>query len=96
MTAPRIPEWRRHGEALVRDMVMRDFDAAWDVVRHIAEGVEDYGRRPDMCVLEFNRIRLTVANLHHAGITPAEERLAAKVDAVIADWGRTAGALRGS
>ena len=40
MTAPRIPEWRRNGEALVRDMVMRDFDAAWDVVRHIAEGVE--------------------------------------------------------
>jgi hypothetical protein len=52
--------------------------------------------RPDMCVSEFNRIRLTVANLHDTGITPAEERLAAKVDVVIADWGRAAGGLRGS
>jgi pterin-4a-carbinolamine dehydratase len=48
VTAPRSPGWHRHCEALVRDIVVRDFDAAWDVVRHIADGVEDYGRRPDM------------------------------------------------
>ena len=91
-----IPEWRRRGDALVREMSMRDFDEAWDVVRSIAEQVDDYGRRPDMCVSEFNRVRLTVVNLHHAGITRAEERLAAKVDAAVAEWARAGGAHRGS
>lgn len=86
--AVRIPAWRRQREVLVREMTMRDFDEAWGVVRFIAERVEDYGRRPDMCVSEFNRVRLTIANLHHAGITPAEERLAAKVDAAIVEWAR--------
>jgi len=94
--ATRIPAWRRRGEALVREMEMRDFDEAWGVVRLIAERVEDYGRRPDMCVSEFNRVRLTIANPHHAGITPAEERLAAKVDAAIAEWARSGAPRAGS
>jgi 4a-hydroxytetrahydrobiopterin dehydratase len=94
--AVRIPAWRRQGEVLVREMEMRDFDEAWGVVRLIAERVEDYGRRPDMCVSEFNRVRLTIANLHHAGITPAEERLAAKVDAAIVEWARSGGTRPGS
>jgi hypothetical protein len=38
-----------------------------------------------MCILESNRVRLSVANPHHAGITPAEQRLIDKVDAVVAD-----------
>jgi 4a-hydroxytetrahydrobiopterin dehydratase len=96
VTTVRIPDWRRQGETLVRDMAMRDFEAAWEVVRHIAERVEDYGRRPDMCVSEYNRVRLTIANLHHAGITRAEERLAAKVDAAVAEWVRTAAPTSGS
>jgi 4a-hydroxytetrahydrobiopterin dehydratase len=86
-----IPAWRREGERLVREMAMRDFDEAWRVVRLIAERVEDHKRRPDMCVSEFNRVRLTIANPHHAGITLAEERLAAKVDAAIAEWARSRG-----
>jgi hypothetical protein len=49
-----------------------------------------------MCVSEFNRVRLTIANLHHACITPAEERLAAKVDAAILEWARSGGARAAS
>jgi pterin-4a-carbinolamine dehydratase len=36
-----------------------------------------------MCISEFNRVRLSITNLHHAGITEAERRLAEKVDAVL-------------
>ena len=46
--AVHIPAWRRQGDVLVRELAMRDFDEAWDVVRRIAERVEDYGRRPDI------------------------------------------------
>jgi pterin-4a-carbinolamine dehydratase len=48
------------------------------VVRHAV----DYGRHPDAAV-SWNRVRLTVRNMNHAGVTDAEVRLAAKVNAVI-------------
>jgi len=79
--------WKVEDEALVREFAMRDFDAAFGLVARIAEAAEDHFRRPDMCISEFNRVRITIANPHRAGITEAERRLAAKVDAVIGDTG---------
>jgi 4a-hydroxytetrahydrobiopterin dehydratase len=75
--------WRREGEALVRELRLRDFDEALRFIERVGEAANDYGRRPDMCVSEFNRVRLSVANLHHAGFTLAEVRLAEKVNRVI-------------
>ena len=77
--------WRRDGEALVREIRLRDFDLGMRFLERIAEVANDYGRRPDMCISEFNRVRLSVSNLHHAGFTQAEMRLVAKVNEVIRD-----------
>jgi 4a-hydroxytetrahydrobiopterin dehydratase len=79
--------WRRTGATLTRDLTFRDFDAALAFVELIAHEAVDYLRRPDMSISEFNRVRITIANPHHAGLTAAELRLAAKVDAVIARHG---------
>jgi pterin-4a-carbinolamine dehydratase len=54
-------------------------------MERVADAAVDYERRPDMCVSEFNRVRLTIANLHHAPLTQAELRLAEKVDAIVDD-----------
>jgi 4a-hydroxytetrahydrobiopterin dehydratase len=72
--------WRRQGDALVRDLELRDFESALRLVEHVAAEAVDHFRRPDMCISEFNRVRLTIENPHHAGITPAETRLAARVE----------------
>lgn len=77
------PGWRRSGQALSRELAFRDFDEAMAFVEQVAKAAEDHLRRPDMCILDFNRVRLTVANPRHAGITPAELRLVAKVDELI-------------
>ena len=79
--------WRRTGATLTRDMTFRDFDAALAFVELVAHEAVDYLRRPDMAISEFNRVRMTIANPHHAGLTAAELRLAAKVDAVIEQHG---------
>jgi pterin-4a-carbinolamine dehydratase len=76
-------DWRLVGDALVRELMMRDFDEAFRLVERVAAAAQDHFRRPDMCISEFNRVRLTIANPHHAGITEAERRLAAKVDAAL-------------
>jgi 4a-hydroxytetrahydrobiopterin dehydratase len=78
-----LPGWRVEDEALLRELKLRDFEHALRLIDRVAELANDYGRRPDMCVSEFNRVRLSIANLHHAGLTQAEMRLAGKVSAVI-------------
>jgi 4a-hydroxytetrahydrobiopterin dehydratase len=77
------PGWRRSGQALIREVAFRDFDEAMTFVERVAKDAEDHLRRPDMCILDFNRVRLTVSSPRHAGITAAELRLVAKVDALI-------------
>ena len=78
-----LPGWRREGDALVRVMELRDFDEAMRLAERVAACAVDYGRRPDMCISEFNHLRLSVANLHHAGFTQAELRLLEKVSEVL-------------
>jgi pterin-4a-carbinolamine dehydratase len=62
---------------------MRDFDQAMQILERVASCAIDYGRRPDMCISEFNHVRLSISNPHHAGFTAAELRLATKVSAVL-------------
>jgi pterin-4a-carbinolamine dehydratase len=71
--------WRRERGVLVRELEFRDYEEAKEVAEFIADHVEDYHRHPGL-EITLNRLRIVIANLHHAGITPAEERLAAKVD----------------
>jgi 4a-hydroxytetrahydrobiopterin dehydratase len=77
------PGWRRAGQSLRREIAFRDFDQAIAFVERVAIAAEDYLRRPDICVMHFNEVRLTIANPHHAGLTEAEFRLARKVNAAI-------------
>ena len=75
--------WRHEGDALVRRLEFRDFEEAMRFVERVAACAVDYGRRPDMCISEFNHVTLTIANPHHAGFTEAERRLAEKVGAIV-------------
>ena len=80
--------WALRDGALVCELTMRDFEEAMRVLELLAGYAIDYGRRPDMCVSEFNHVRLSIENPHHAGITVAELRLAAKVSAALDGYGQ--------
>lgn len=75
--------WRRRGQTLERELRFKDLADAHRFIDHVAEHAVDYGRCPDMAIHRSNHVRLVIANPNHAGFTRAEERLAAKVDAVI-------------
>jgi 4a-hydroxytetrahydrobiopterin dehydratase len=77
------PGWRRVGQSLVRELSFRDFDQAKAFVDQVATTAEDHRRRPDICIFDFNRVRLTISNPHHARITLAELRLAEKVNEIV-------------
>jgi 4a-hydroxytetrahydrobiopterin dehydratase len=75
--------WNIQDQRLIRDIAFRDFPEALRFVERVADVAVDYHRRPDMCISDQNRVRLTIENLHHAGLTLAEARLAEKVNAVL-------------
>jgi 4a-hydroxytetrahydrobiopterin dehydratase len=94
---PSTPGWRRVGRSLVRELSFGDFDEAFGFVQRVANEAVDYKRRPDISIFGFNRVRLTIANPHHAGLTEAELRLARKVDAILtAESGFVQAGSRGS
>jgi pterin-4a-carbinolamine dehydratase len=76
--------WRKADpNALVRELRFRDFPDAFSFVTQLADRAVDYNRRPWMEIYELSRVRLTIANIHHAGLTLGEIRLLEKVEAVI-------------
>jgi pterin-4a-carbinolamine dehydratase len=77
--------WELRDGALVRELMMRDFEHALRLLEDLARCAVDYGRRPDMCISEFNHVRLSISNPHHAGLTVAELRLAARVNEILDD-----------
>jgi pterin-4a-carbinolamine dehydratase len=81
------PRWKVRDGTLVRELMMRDFEEAMRLFELLASGAVDYRRRPDMCISEYNHVRLSISNPHHAGLTVAEVRLAAKVSALLEGYG---------
>lgn len=79
-------EWLRGQDWLVRELRFRDYNSALGFAELIGK-IEDFGHHPDVCVSGDSgaRLRLTVRNLNHVGVTEQELRLASKLDTAIAE-----------
>jgi 4a-hydroxytetrahydrobiopterin dehydratase len=73
-------EWRREGEALVRDWRFADFGAAIAFVERVAEVAETANHHPDILVHGWNKVRLTLSTHSEGGITAADLALAERLD----------------
>jgi 4a-hydroxytetrahydrobiopterin dehydratase len=75
-------QWRREGDAIVRDLQLADFAAAIALVDRIAEAAEAANHHPDILVHGFNKLRLTLSTHSEGGLTDADFALAAQLDAL--------------
>jgi len=75
-------EWRREGDAIVRDRRFADFAAAIAFVERVAEVAEASNHHPDILVHGWNKVRLTLSTHSEGGITAADLALAQRLDAV--------------
>jgi 4a-hydroxytetrahydrobiopterin dehydratase len=73
-------EWRREGDAIVRELALADFAAAIALVNRIAEIAEAANHHPDILVHGWNRLRLTLSTHSQGGLTDADFQLAAEID----------------
>jgi 4a-hydroxytetrahydrobiopterin dehydratase len=75
-------DWRREGDALVRDWRFQDFAAAIAFVERVAELAERANHHPDILVHGWNKVRLTLSTHSEGGITAADLALAQQLDGV--------------
>ncbi len=75
-------EWRREGEALVRDWRFADFGAAIAFVERVAEVAEASNHHPDILVHGWNKVRLTLSTHSEGGITAADLALAQRLESL--------------
>lgn len=73
-------DWRREGEAMVRDLRFADFAAAIAFVERVAEVAEAANHHPDILVHGWNKVRLTLSTHAEGGITAADLALAERLD----------------
>jgi 4a-hydroxytetrahydrobiopterin dehydratase len=76
-------EWRREGDAIVRELQLADFAAAIALVDRVAEVAEAANHHPDILVHGWNKLRLTLSTHSEGGLTDADFRLAAQIDGLV-------------
>ena len=74
-------EWRREGDAIVREWRFADFAAAIGFVERVAEVAEAANHHPDILVHDWSKVRLTLSTHSEGGITAADLALAERLDA---------------
>ena len=77
-------EWRRDGQAIVREWTFADFAAAVAFVNRVAEAAEAANHHPDITVHGWNKVRLELSTHSAGGLTEADFALAARIDPLAA------------
>jgi 4a-hydroxytetrahydrobiopterin dehydratase len=73
-------EWRREGQAIVREYKLADFAAAIAFVNRVAGAAEAANHHPDILVHGYNRVRLELSTHSAGGLTAADFALAQRID----------------
>jgi 4a-hydroxytetrahydrobiopterin dehydratase len=69
-------DWRREGNAIVRDWRFKDFGEAISFVNRVADVAESANHHPDILLHGSNHVRLTLSTHAEGGITGADLKLA--------------------
>lgn len=75
-------EWRRDGDAIVRDWKLDDFAAAIAFVDRVAALAQEADHHPDILVHGWNGVRLTLSTHSEGGVTDADLALGGRIDAL--------------
>ena len=73
-------DWRREGDAIVRDLEFDDFATAMAHVNRVAEAAEAANHHPDILVHGWNKVRLTLSTHSAGGVTQADLDMASTLE----------------
>ena len=73
-------DWRREGDAIIRDLKFEDFAAAMAYVNRVAALAEEANHHPDILIHGWNKVRLTFTTHSEGGLTDNDFQMARRVD----------------
>jgi 4a-hydroxytetrahydrobiopterin dehydratase len=73
-------DWRREGDAIVRDVELSGFKAAMALANAVADEAEAANHHPDILVHDYKHVRLTLSTHSEGGVTENDLALAAAID----------------
>jgi 4a-hydroxytetrahydrobiopterin dehydratase len=73
-------EWRRDGQAIVRELRFGDFAQAIAFVNRVADAAERANHHPDIHLHGWNKVRLELSTHSEGGLTRADLDMAARID----------------
>ena len=80
----RDSQWRREGDAIVRDFELGDFAGAMGFVNGVAGLAEAANHHPDILIHGWNKVRLTLSTHSADGLTQSDLDLARGIDGLSA------------
>lgn len=75
----RLQDWKRAGKSIVKDVELKDFDAAMRFVNKVADVAGRENHHPDIDI-RWNKVRLALSTHSVGGLTANDFRVAALVD----------------
>ena len=75
--------WERAGDAITREIKLRDFDDAIGFVNKVAAVAEANDNHPDILLHGYNRVRLTLSTHSAGGVTARDFEQAARFDELL-------------
>jgi 4a-hydroxytetrahydrobiopterin dehydratase len=75
-------DWRREGQAIVREWTFADFAEAIAFVNRVAAAAEAANHHPDIQVHGWNKVRLDLSTHSEGGLTEADFAMAARIDSL--------------
>lgn len=79
-----MPGWRLEHERLVRSVTTRDFRSALELVAQIVDPADAQNHHPDVAI-HWNELTLSLWTHASGGITERDFRLAASIEAILAE-----------
>jgi 4a-hydroxytetrahydrobiopterin dehydratase len=76
-----LGDWRREGDAIVRDFDRGDFVGAVEFVEAIVTPAEDLGHHPDL-EISWGTVTVRISTHSEGGITASDFELADRIDAL--------------
>jgi 4a-hydroxytetrahydrobiopterin dehydratase len=76
-----LPEWRREGDSIKRDLKFHDFQGSVDFVNRITPPAEEMNHHPDITI-SWNRVELTLSTHSEGGLTQNDFELATQIDSL--------------
>ena len=77
-------QWRREGDAIVRELQLSDFASAMAFVNAVAGLAEAANHHPDILIHGWNKVRFTLSTHSADGLTQSDLDLARGIDGLSA------------